>query len=185
MTSIRDVHNVWRDSLVPASFRGVVFHVEASSRAGGRRTVVHEYPKRNAPYSEDMGRHAIRWNFTGYLILGDRGIGANLVAQINQLNLALDAVAAGMLIHPLLGTMMVMCERWSYSDQRQRGGYVEYDMQFVEAGAPVLQAMVDAGAMLSQNASAAETASATAINTGTSSLQNVPLPQPRPATAPA
>ena len=49
MGSIRDVHNVWRDNLVPASFRGAVFHVEASSRAGGRRTVVHEYPKRKTP----------------------------------------------------------------------------------------------------------------------------------------
>ena len=83
MGSIRDIRNVWRDNLVPASFRGAVFHVETSGRRSGRRTVVHEYPKRNIPYSEDMGRSAVKWSFTAYLILGDKGIGGNLLTQID------------------------------------------------------------------------------------------------------
>jgi prophage DNA circulation protein len=171
MSTIRDLHNVWRDNLVPASFRGVVFHVEASSRAGGRRTVVHEYPKRNDPYAEDMGRHAIRWNFTGYLILRDKGIGADLITQMRRLNTALDADDAGMLIHPTLGSMLCMCERWSYGDQRQKGGYLEYDMQFVEAGVPAMGIVgTDSAQALQNSASNAENTATQSIKTNTSGV---------------
>jgi len=178
MTAIRDIHNVWRDNLVPASFRGVVFHVEASTRAGGRRTVVHEYPKRNDPYSEDMGRHAIRWNFTAYLILGDRGIGGDLISQMRQLERALDDDDAGMLIHPTLGQMLCMCERWTHGEQRQKGGYIEYDMQFVEAGKAAMgAASSDSQVGLTQSAANTEQTAQQSIQTDTGVVQP-PVMQP-------
>ncbi len=136
MGSIRDIRNVWRDNLVPASFRGVIFHVEMGGVSSGRRTVVHEYPKRNIPYSEDMGRHARRWNFQAYLLLGDRGIPQDLVRQRNALLTALEEDDAGTLIHPSLGEELVMCERYTFSEHRERGGYIEFDLAFVEAGSP-------------------------------------------------
>ena len=166
MASIRDIRNVWRDNLVPASFRGAIFHVEVSSRASGRRTVVHQYPKRNDPYSEDMGREAVRWQFTGYLILRDKGIGGNLLSQIGALIAALEADDAGILVHPTLGAMLVMCERYSYGDKRQQGGYVEFDMQFVEAGKPAMSGSADAGSQMTDSASAAENTGASSINSG-------------------
>jgi len=171
MAAISDIRNVWRDSLVPASFRGALFHVETSSRMGGRRTVVHQYPKRNIPYSEDMGREATRWQFSGYLIHGDRGFPGNLLTQIAQLNAALDSDDAGLLIHPMIGTMLVMCERWSYSDSRQKGGFVEYEMQFIEAGQPAMQGFADAQSQMMDMAGTAETTGVSSINTATSSLQ--------------
>jgi prophage DNA circulation protein len=170
MGSIRDIHNVWRDNLVPASFRGAVFHVESSSRASGRRTVLHQYPKRNLPYAEDMGREAVRWNFNGYLILRDKGIGGNLLSQIGNLIGALEADEAGMLIHPTLGIMLVMCERYSYSDKRTAGGYVEFDLQFVEAGAPATSAGVDAGANMMDSAGTAETSARSSMSGATGTL---------------
>ena len=172
MATIRDIKNVWRDNLVPASFRGVVFHVEASSRAGGRRTVVHEYPKRNEPYAEDMGRHAIRWNFTAYLILRDKGISGDLLTQMRRLNRALDEDDAGMLIHPTLGQMLCMCERWSYGDQRQKGGYIEYDMQFVEAGSPGMSITApNSQQTLQQSATNAENTAVKTIQTDTAPVR--------------
>ena len=170
MASIRDIRNVWRDNLVPASFRGAVFHVEASSRAGGRRTVVHEYPKRNDPYSEDMGRSVVRWQFTGYLILRDKGIRGNLLSQIAELLAALEMDEAGFLMHPTLGGMLCMCERYSYSDKRQSGGYVEWDMQFVEAGMPAMNGMADAGGQLTDAAGIAETQGISQIEVATGTL---------------
>jgi prophage DNA circulation protein len=166
MASIRDIHNVWRDNLIPASFRGAIFHVEVSSRASGRRTVVHQYPKRNIPYSEDMGREAVRWQFTGYLILRDKGIGGNLLSQIAALISALEADDAGILVHPTLGTMLVMCERYSYGDKRQQGGYVEFDMQFVEAGSPAMMGFADGTSQMLNSASAAENTGVSSINSG-------------------
>jgi prophage DNA circulation protein len=170
MGSIRDIHNEFRDNLVPASFRGAVFHVETSARASGRRTVVHQYPKRNSPYSEDMGREAVRWQFTGYLILRDRGIGGGFLGSIANLIGALEADDAGMLIHPTLGDMLVMCERYSYSDKRTAGGYVEFDMQFIEAGSPALIPMMDAGTNLMDSAGAAEISATSSMQSGTSVL---------------
>lgn len=167
MASIRDIHNVWRDNLVPASFRGAVFHVETSSRASGRRTVLHQYPKRNQPYAEDMGREAVRYNFNGYLILRDKGIGGNLLSQIASLLAALEADEAGMLMHPTLGAMLVMCERYSYSDKRTAGGYVEFDMQFVEAGAPASMPSMDVGGNLTSSASTAESSASSSIASST------------------
>jgi prophage DNA circulation protein len=169
MGSIRDIHNVWRDNLVPASFRGAVFHVETSSRASGRRVVNHQYPKRNTNYAEDMGRESVRWNINGYLILRDKGIGGNLLSQIAALLGALEADEAGMLMHPTLGAMLVMCERYSYSDKRSSGGYVEFDMQFLEAGMPAGGGMMDAGANLTDAAGSAETSASSSITSASGS----------------
>jgi len=163
VAAISEIHNVWRDRLQPASFRGRVFHVETSGRKSGRRTVIHQYPKRNVPYAEDMGRDAIRWSFTAYLIHGDHGLG-NVIANVNALIRALEDDDAGMLVHPTLGSMLCMCDSYSYSDQRQRGGYFEFDMGFVEAGSPALVGMTDATAALNNAATNAENAAVNSIN---------------------
>jgi prophage DNA circulation protein len=170
MGSIRDVRNIWRDNLVPASFRGAVFHVETSSRGSGRRTVVHEYPKRNIPYAEDMGRSAVRWQFSGYLILRDKGIRGNLLSQISDLINALEADDAGVLIHPTLGEMLVLCERYSYSDKRTAGGYVEFDMQFVEAGSGAVTVLINTRAVLTESATTAERSATSHIKAATAPL---------------
>src|SRR6516225_8058840 len=68
MTTIRDVHNPWRDALLPAMFDGCPFFVEAGSQSGGRRIVTHQFPKRDMPYSEDMGRRATEFQVRGYVI---------------------------------------------------------------------------------------------------------------------
>ena len=69
MATIQEASNApWRRKLVPASYAGVEFHVEHQALNSGRRVVLHEYPKRNIPYAEDMGRHAKRYNITGYIL---------------------------------------------------------------------------------------------------------------------
>src|SRR5262245_51034376 len=59
---------LWRKMLRQASFKAAAFHVETQGRVSGRRTVLHEYPKLDVPYAEDMGRHAVRYQITGYVI---------------------------------------------------------------------------------------------------------------------
>jgi hypothetical protein len=60
----------WRKRLQLAKYKGVPFYVDQQGRSSGRRVVVFEYPKRDLPYAEDMGRHAIRYQMTGYLVMG-------------------------------------------------------------------------------------------------------------------
>jgi prophage DNA circulation protein len=129
--------NPWRNMLLQqASFRGVIFHVETGARSSGRRAVVHEYPKRNDPNGEDMGRQARRFQIQGYLIYNPSSPLYEYTSQRTALYNALEADDTGRLIHPVFapGGMSVLCERYSMMENRTRGGFTEFEMQFVEAG---------------------------------------------------
>ena len=121
---------VWRQRLRPASFAGARFHVEQQSRSSGMRSVVHEYPKRNDPYTEIMGRHAIRYQITGYCI------GPNYHLEKEQLIAVLERPEAGRLIDPYMPTQTLtcVCDRYSVTETRERGGYCTFEMSFVEVG---------------------------------------------------
>ena len=71
----------WRKDLQPASFRGAFFHVETNSKENGRRIVVHEFPKKDLPYAEDMGRRAYEFSVRGYCIVYPK----DLVGERNEL----------------------------------------------------------------------------------------------------
>jgi prophage DNA circulation protein len=60
----------WKDNLLPASFRGVAFFYEDTSREGGRRLANHEFPLRDENYLEDLGLRAKVHRIRGY-VLGD------------------------------------------------------------------------------------------------------------------
>jgi prophage DNA circulation protein len=116
--------------LVPAEFSGARYHVEQQARSGGRRVVLHEYPKRDVPYAEDMGRAATRYQITGYLI------GPNYHQGKRALMRALDN-GQGMLTDPYLAEpKMCLCERYNVTETRERGGYCTFEMTFVEVGTP-------------------------------------------------
>ena len=61
----------WSDQLRPASFRGVPFVVLAGTVSAGRRLARHEYPQRDIPYMEDMGRRAREYKVEGSIICPD------------------------------------------------------------------------------------------------------------------
>ncbi len=138
MSQIKDIHNPWREILLgePASFRRVIFHVETGGRSSGRRTVLHEYPKRDEPFAEDMGRHARRFQFSGYLIYRPSNPVYEYTSQRERLYKALEAADADRLVHPVFapGGVLAMCERFTMTESRERGGYTQFEMSFVEAG---------------------------------------------------
>lgn len=141
MSQISDIQNPWRSILMgeQASFRRVMFHVESGGRSSGRRTVVHEYPKRNDPYAEDMGRMARRFQFSGYLIYRPSNPLYEYTSQRKALYEALEEDDVGTLVHPVFapGGMNAMCERFSMVESRERGGFTQFEMQFVEGGKTV------------------------------------------------
>jgi prophage DNA circulation protein len=119
---------IWRLQLLPASFRGALFHVENNSRQAGRRVVLHEFPKRDIPYAEDMGRKARAFPVAGYVI------GPFYKFQRDLLVAALETEGAGLLVLPTLGQWLVQPREYSVRESRNQGGMAEFDMQFVEAG---------------------------------------------------
>lgn len=129
----------WRDALRPASFRKAFFHVEAGSREGGRRIVLHEFPKRNTPYAEDMGRKAVHFTVRGYCIAYPFDTGRALYQRDyriprDMLLYALEQEGPGILQLPLLPAMQVVVLQYRLTEEQKTGGYCVFDISFAEAG---------------------------------------------------
>ena len=61
----------WRSRLRDASFRGVPFLLDDDEGTFGRRVQVHEYPQRDKPFTEDLGRATRRISINAYLVGDD------------------------------------------------------------------------------------------------------------------
>lgn len=90
----------WRDKLHPASFRGISFLVDADDIQAGRRLQIHEFPKRDKAFAEDMGRSTREINLTAW-VAGD-----DFMASRTQLLEALEKARPGTLVHPWYGRRM-------------------------------------------------------------------------------
>src|ERR1700750_2102510 len=149
MASMAQLYNPrWRQRLRVASFRGVPCHVDQEGRIGGRSIVEHEYPKREKPWGEDMGRSAIRYQVTGYVIQtvpgnARAGFSADYDLARDDLCGALDSPEGpGVLVDPYAGRLMHLgygdgempchCERYVMTENRERGGFEQFRMVFVE-----------------------------------------------------
>jgi prophage DNA circulation protein len=140
MSQITQIPNTpWRDGLVPASYRNATFHVEAGSREGGRRIVLHEFPKRNTPYAEDMGRKAVSFTVRAYCIAYPFNTTRVLYQRDYRIprNILLDELereGVGVLRLPLLPPMNVVVQQYRLTEEEKTGGYCVFDISFVEAG---------------------------------------------------
>lgn len=121
------------ENLRPASFRGVAFEVESHSESGGRRVELHEYPLRDTPYTEDLGKKAGKWQIEAFLVNGKSGY----AERRDKLREALNASGPGTLIHPYLGELSVSVDGYSLKETTREGGYCTFSISFVEAGQPV------------------------------------------------
>jgi prophage DNA circulation protein len=118
----------WRASLRPASWRGVPFQVSQSEAIAGRRVHVHEYPFRDLPWAEDLGRRTRGIVIRGYLI------GDDVADQLQELQDAAEEKGSGQLVHPLRGDLDVTLISLGSSDAWDEGRVVRIIMEFVETG---------------------------------------------------
>lgn len=119
----------WRDDYRPGSFRGVPFHLQRSSSTGGRRTVLNEFPLRDTPMTEDLGRRARQFNLTLTLI------GPDYMAQRDRLISALETAGPGTLMHPFRGELQVaVLGDYSCEESTEQGGLARISVTFVESG---------------------------------------------------
>lgn len=113
----------------PASFRGVPFRVNDESGPVGRDVQIHEYPKKDEPYVEDMGRRTRTYRFTAYVV------GANCFDERDALLKALDEPGPGELVHPWYGRKTVTAtNECSVSHRMDEGGVVRFELVFVDSG---------------------------------------------------
>lgn len=120
----------WRDELQTASFRGVEFRVSRHSLdGGGRRIVTHEFPVRDTPFSEDMGRNTKEFSIEAFIVSED------YFAARNALMRACDTAGPGELVHPYLGSLAVYCKGYQLQETADEGRIASFTLSFVESGA--------------------------------------------------
>lgn len=117
---------LWRDKLLPASFRGVPFHVRTHEVRGlARRSATHEYVNSNeAPFVEDLGIQGVEYKLSGYII------GEDYYVERDALVDALGKAGPGLLVHPYLGSIQAMCVDCKMSETTRDGGMVTFDFTF-------------------------------------------------------
>lgn len=124
----------WRDLLQPASFRGVPFKINSADASGGRRAETHEYPMRDTPWTEDLGRRARLVSMDAYVL------GADYMAARDALITALDAAGAGTLVHRYWGELQVVVTDYRISESSHEGGIARFSISFAEAGSQTFPA---------------------------------------------
>lgn len=118
----------WKDDLRPASFRGVPFFIDSHQYVGGRRVTFHEFPNRDIPFPEDLGKVGSTFKIDGYL-LGD-----DIKAQKDAIKKAAETMGPAELVHPYLGTLRVQCGAFGIDEQKGEGRITRVSFQFYEAG---------------------------------------------------
>lgn len=130
----------WRDRLQPASFRGVPFFVDSADLEAGRRVVLHEYPLRDLPSAQDLGRAQRKVGVTAYVL------GKDYLDARDRLLKALETGGAGTLILPTWpAQQMVLAAPARLSESKEEGGICRIALQFAEAGEPVHPAAAGGG----------------------------------------
>nr|WP_256489664.1 DNA circularization N-terminal domain-containing protein [Dyella lutea] len=134
-----------------ASFRGVPFAVLGGDASFGRRVAVHEYPKRDKPYVEDLGRATRRIHLVGFLVENSLVYGGgSVIAQRDAMVAAAESAGKGTLVHPTLGELqvsipdggLVVSERWD------TGRYFELGFSFIESGDRIFPSVAQSGQSL-------------------------------------
>lgn len=116
------------EELLEASFRGVTFFVSKAELSAGRRTQVHEYPLRDKPFVEDLGRATRTIVMTAFLV------GDDYIEQAKRLIGAVETEGSGQLVHPWLGEMKVTptaVSKLSFDDNLRKASIT---LTFTESG---------------------------------------------------
>lgn len=122
----------WRERLQPASWRGVSFYVDAAELEAGRRVVLHEYPLRDLPSAQDLGRAQRKISVTAYVL------GADYLDQRDRLLAALEQPGAGSLQLPTWpAQQMVLASPAKLAESKAEGGICRLSLSFAEAGEAV------------------------------------------------
>lgn len=118
----------WSERLVEASYQGKTFLTEDFSVSGGWRIALHEYPFKDDPFPENMGKKAHEFSFNAYFI------GKNYDLQVADFHKLLETEGEGTLVHPRFGTATVQLLSWQYKETTREGGIGRYALKFVRSG---------------------------------------------------
>lgn len=127
------------EQLQPASFRGIGFLVNAETKAGGKKTVTHEFVNSNKRFTEELGKlppsftiEAIVTDSIGLSpgIQGPQRPAVSALQRRFDLERVLDLSGLGTLIHPIYGSIEVKSTTYSVSSNQTRVGEFRFSINF-------------------------------------------------------
>ena len=183
----------WRQFLRRAKFRNSEFYVDTAVRDSGRRIVNHEFPKKDDPYAEDMGRRARDFTVRGYLIVfpnetsfpNDSLKKLNYITARDNLIRDLEIEGPAILQLPLLGAINAACSRYRVTEEDRLGGYCVFDMTFNEFGQAPANGNRNSQAGVFYAADNLGTATTSAVTTGINNVDSGAVSTAPPPPPPA
>ncbi|MGZ5526881.1 MAG: DNA circularization protein [Methylomonas sp.] len=134
-----------KEKLLPASFRKIPFQVDSTEFESGRRVQVHEYPQRDKPFVQDLGKSTRNIEFDAFVV------GPDYVEQADALIGALEEYGSGILVHPWFQSLTVNVKTCRVSFDRALG-LAKFSLSFVEAGELAFPSSSESTAALSRKA---------------------------------
>lgn len=158
----------WLKTLWQASYRGRPFYFESDEESGSRGLVVHNFPNRDEPFVEDLGENERLYRGVAY-VHGD-----DADTQTRRLFDAMMKRGPARLVVPLHGPVLVHCKSVSRKHERDKLGYVAFQVEFIREGAAFGLVSLPALASLARAALAAFGGLASSLLGNALSLANVP-----------
>lgn len=119
----------WLTTLWPSSFKGVPFWSERTQEMGGRRVVEHEFPMRDEPFLEDLGEALRKFDVTAYVASDSADAEAAALAAVCA------ARGPGLLVLPVQGQVLVRCLEFARDHEKDRLGYIAFNLKCTREGA--------------------------------------------------
>ncbi len=118
-----------KSNLRPASFRGIPFKIKRATTRVGRRIVTHEFPLKDIPYTEDLGRGAREYTLEAHVIgEGHEDLRDRLIQAIE------NNKEPGILMHPIFGAVRVSPGPIEHVFDNEAGNIEYFNLTFLEAG---------------------------------------------------
>ena len=108
------------------SFRGVPFAILGSGGTAGRKFAVHDYPFRDNPKAEDIGRRGRGFRVRGFVC------GLLYQVQFDAVLAAVEQPGPGLLIHPTRGVVNAAVLDFQWREPDGRSGVIELEFEFLE-----------------------------------------------------
>lgn len=124
--------------ILPASFREVPFSIRGASVTGGRFNVVHEFPKSDRRFVEDMGLNNKLFSIDDAFVSGD-----NVQDKRDALIAALDKEGPGLLVHPYFGNIIVNSGPYTSNQSNTSIGVIDFSLEFIFSGVGASTTTVD------------------------------------------
>lgn len=117
----------WKDSLLEASFRGIIFDCVRTDDAAERATAEHAYPYRDGADIEDLGRGPRKISIEA-VFYGD-----NYESQLKAFLAALDEAGEGDLQHPVFGVVFAQLASYRVQHEADNVDQATVALEFVES----------------------------------------------------